>query len=217
MWCGRAARSRSDLCVRVGKVKRGEDLRQLVAEHGQIDAASRAVELVTVLGLRTFRDIRAADRQVKISADHQQRVTNTLGVQTTPVHSRQESIVRIDGGLRVRLAAQLIGPREHETANQLLHRQSIFHKLCREEIEQFRMGRIVACHAEVVDGAHQALSVQPIPDSIHHHSRCQRIARIGNPFGQLHPTALVVGNDKRLIASNNLQESTRNYRARIAD
>ena len=65
-------------------------------------------------------------------------------------------------------------------------------------IQQFRMRRLRAEMAEIVRRPHQALAKDPLPDTIHHHPRSQRIPRTGNDAGQL-TTSAAFKVEKRIL------------------
>ena len=90
-----------------------------------------------------------------------------------------------------------IRTRQHEFANQLLERPAFANEAIGEVIEQFRMRRPFAEHAEIIDRSNDAAAKQMVPDAIDDHTRAMNglISRIGHLAGEFKPAAA------RLLAS----------------
>ena len=90
----------------------------------------------------------------------------------------EQLVLRIDvGELGTRRAALAVGGAEHDGPDELLPAPAVFHERRREPVEQFRMRRTLAAHAEVGHGAHESFAEQTRPDVVHGHARGERILR----------------------------------------
>ncbi len=72
---------------------------------------------------------------------------------------------------------------------QSLHLPAAVHQLDRQPIEQLRMRRRLAVHAEIVLGGDERDAKMPQPDVIHGHSGSQRVFAGRDPPGKRQPSA----------------------------
>ena len=83
-------------------------------------------------------------------------------------------------------------------------------ELIRQPIEQRRMRRSFTEPAEVIDRPNETLAEVPLPDTVHHHPRCQRMRRAGQPLSQLQTTASS-GQCLRHIARQHARQLVRDF------
>ena len=60
-------------------------------------------------------------------------------------------------------------------------------------IKQLGMARGVTPRAKIIHAAHQSFSKKLLPETVHRHTGCERVARIGDPVGELQAAALPDG------------------------
>ena len=102
----------------------------------------------------------------------------------------QQQVFRIGefgGGVRGR-AGHRVGVREHEFADELLHRPALLlHETCCEMVEQFTMRRRLAEHSEIIHGRHDAASEKMVPHAVHDDAGGERIRRVGDLAREFEP------------------------------
>ena len=84
---------------------------------------------------------------------------------------------------------------EDEAVDEPLLRPTAAYEASGEMIEQLGMSWNLATDAEVIDTAHDALAKELLPDAVHDDTRGQWVARVGQPVGELHASALI-GRDR---------------------
>ena len=136
----------------------------------------------------------------KPAADGEHRVAHRFSIEPLTVHAPEQTVVGVlRCSDRIIRGAHAIGTTEHEAADELPLRPATMHEAHREMIEQLRMRWRFTTRAEVVDAAHQPLAKELLPDAIHCDAGSQRVARIGNPVGQLHTTTLARGDRRQFV------------------
>ena len=100
--------------------------------------------------------------------------------------------IGLDGAGR-RHARGLVGLRADDLTNQLFERPTLRDKPRGEMIEQFRMARLLAGGAEVVDGGDDAAAEEPAPDAVDQHAGGERIVGRRDPGGEQQPGRRVAG------------------------
>ena len=66
----------------------------------------------------------------------------------------------------------------------MLQRPVVIHQLASQPVEQFRMSRCDTGFAEIAGSRHQSLSEVELPQSIHDHSRRERVVFGCHPLSQ---------------------------------
>ncbi len=124
---------------------------RLLVDGSRLRAVVAHLDHLEILGGRT-------DSGVVMSSDagsQQHGIANFLGIQ--PAWDCAAKSVcwpdRMADSLSRGFGAELIGPRQHDRSHQLLDRPAIVNESVRQVIEQFRVGRVVARDAEIIDGA----------------------------------------------------------------
>ena len=74
-------------------------------------------------------------------------------------------------------------------ANEFFDGPVIFHKACRQKVEQLRVCWQFAHATEVIRRSDYALTEQVKPDTVHHDTCCQRIAGTGDQVCELTSSA----------------------------
>ena len=91
--------------------------------------------------------------------DSQSNLRFRAEVEAAAVHLPQQSVGRIPLGVfRVFALALLVGGREYDGADELLHRPAVRNKFRSQVIEQFRVRRLLGADAKVARRFHQTLS-----------------------------------------------------------
>ena len=124
---------------------------------------------------------------IELTTDHQHRVSQFLGRQSTWLEGRVELAQRIfvDKRLGIRMpaiAAVRVGG--DDQVIELLDRPSIVHEPRGQIIKEFGVRRQTTGTAEVVRIARDAFAEVPRPDTIDNDSGGQRIGGIDDPVGQ---------------------------------
>ena len=135
-------------------------------------------------------DAHAVEGAVEPAGRGQDRVADRLGLHAAGRIVLQQAVLRV-GLLRGRRGPirRLERLRQHQRADQPLHRPAVFHEAGGQVVEQLGVRRQLADVAEVVDRAHQAGAEQVVPDAVDHHPGGERVVGAGDPLGQLEPAA----------------------------
>ena len=117
-------------------------------------------------------------------------VADFLRAEPLPRKAREQAVLGIfrrhlrhdPRGLAIRRA-------RHDLPHEVAHapRLRSVAKLDREPVEQFRVRRVVALHAEIVHRPHQPRAKELLPEPVHRHAREQRILRRDQPPGEAQP------------------------------
>ena len=132
----------------------------------------------------------AADFQVELAADLQQRIAQRLRLHSAKGRARQQMVVRVNlqrGGTGC--AAHLKSSRVEYECVEFFNRPPILHKPNRQPIEQLRVRWLRAELAEIIRGGYQSAPEMPAPHAVHHHAGREGIVAIGNPLRQFKPPA----------------------------
>ena len=209
--------------IDVAEVERLEKLQPLVAKCGHIDAAARVGEDVAVLDvlraevvridIAGLRDVRPADVQLQRAARREDAVANLLGVEPAAVCVREKAVLGIAPARRG--YRELPRPREHDFVDQLFHTPALGREPQREMIEQLRVRRLLSGRAEIIHRPHQPCAKEPVPDSVHGHSRGQRIARVGDPLREFAPSAFLWRRRGRFLRHRHTEKAARHRFARL--
>ena len=82
-------------------------------------------------------------------------------------------------------AIKLIRAAEHQRPDKPLPRPPIAYELCGQRIEQLWMRGPLTWQTEIIDGAHQPLAKQFLPNAIYRHASGQWVFAVGHPVCQL--------------------------------
>jgi len=209
----------------VGHVEEAQKLGHHAADDGQIGAAvsdflqqgiglSAAADLA--FDLLRGRAVRAL--QIEAAGHRQDAVANRFGIEPPAVHAPDERVVGIDGIVRLAvIARKLIGPAEHDAANQTLDRPAVIHELHGQVIEQRLVRWHFAQRAEIIDGRHDAAPEEVVPDAVGQDAGRQRVVATGHPGGELHAAALRGIDLGRLREREHFQEAAGSHVAEVGD
>src|SRR6476646_12228679 len=95
----------------------------------------------------------AIQRRIKPSADGEHAIADYFGFEALWRASPEPDIFGIEPGIRgIKTAALHVGSRSHDELVQWFEPPAIANQFAGEPIEQFRMRRLCALDAEIVDG-----------------------------------------------------------------
>src|SRR5580765_1850346 len=98
---------------------------------------------------------------------------------------------------------------------QLLQAPAFLFETRGEVIEQLGVARWLGHGAKVVRRGDESFAEMMQPDTVHHHSRCERIALAGNRPGQIEPAA-AIGKGGPNFAREDFEEVARSQWAFVA-
>ena len=149
----------------------------------------RVILLIDHLLIETGRMVwlhrRTADLRHQQAAGGQCLVTHEFTLQAEPRAAREQAIIRIPLVCRgSELRALPIGLAGDHESQHGLHVPPAGNELRGQPVDQFRMARRLTLRPKVLRRAHQSGAEQHLPETIHGHSRRQRIRRIDQPACQ---------------------------------
>ena len=146
----------------------------------------------------------------------QQGIADFLRVQPPRAVPPHEPIGRVKGPLpRRSVAAELIGPAQHQRPHQLLERPALDDQAARQVVQQLRMRRRVTAAAEVIHGGDDALTEQVLPGAVDEDAQRERIVRTAEPAGQLQPAAPAPVHRRRSRHRERRQKTARHHRTEV--
>ena len=123
---------------------------------------------------------------------------------------RHQPIFRIDrNGFCIRRRGELIDARQNDLPGESFDRPVVLDELAGEMIEQFRVGRRFTGGAEIVGGADDAGTGEPMPHAVGGHAGGEGIFRRGEPLCQFQPTAFGGRDDRCALHRDDPQKTAR--------
>ena len=130
----------------------------------------------------------APNRQVEFTARGKQRISQQLGVKSLPFGTPPPSIARValPNLRRLRMQRRLLPClRRQDQAVQRFQPPSASQELGCQPIEQLRVSGRIGQKAKIIRRPDNCLTKMMLPNAIHQHPRCQRIARVSDPARKL--------------------------------
>src|SRR5436190_21320217 len=99
LWSHRADVARADNNAWIGEVKRLEDLRQRIAESGNVNASTRLAVIKPIVGGQAWLERGAAAVIAQFTAHKQYCIANAFGIQPAAIRVCKQPVFRI--GIRM--------------------------------------------------------------------------------------------------------------------
>ena len=127
----------------------------------------------------------AVHLEYHLAGQNEHGVAQGFGLKLAAVHPPEESVLAVDFFVCLVCSGRLTvsGAGEDESV-QLLDRLPVVAELCRQPVEQLRVGRSGSHLAEVVWRRHDAVAEVVLPDAVDDGTPCERVIRFCEPAGE---------------------------------